>query len=261
MKILKATNIKSGYRTKQIVKGLSLTLKEGEFCALLGLNGCGKSTLIKTLLAFISSSDGKCELDGQNIWDLDEKDRAKVIAYIPQRGSSIYGRTVLDVVLMGFNARLGIFDRYTDKQKEVARKTLEKLEIRDYENLLYEELSEGQKQLVILARTMVQNTPVVFMDEPDSSLDFKNKNHILGIIKKMIKAEGKIGLIALHDPDAALNYCDRLLLMKDGKIIYDIDKSEFNDYNKLEKALSDIYGKIKIIDNNGKPVMVLGEDK
>lgn len=256
MNSLAVRNIVSGYSKKQIIKDVSFDLHKGEFCALLGLNGCGKSTLIKTLCALIKAENGSCVLGDDNLWSFNEKERAKRIAYIPQRTSSIYGRTVTDVVLMGFNAQLGIFDNYSAKHKTEALAILKKLGIEELSDRLYEELSEGQKQLVILARTMIQNTEVVFMDEPDSALDFTNKNLILDRVRTLIKTQSKIGLAALHDPNAAFFFCDRILIMKDGKIIHDISRSDFSDYSLLERFLSDIYGNVRILDNNGIPVMV-----
>lgn len=256
MKTLKVENVVSGYGKRQIVKGLSFELHEGELCALLGVNGCGKSTLIKTLCALIPAKDGNCSLSGKDLWKLDEKGRAREVAYIPQRSSNIYGRTVTDVVLMGFNAQLGIFDNYSAKHRKAVIEILEKLGIDEFADRLYEELSEGQKQLVILARTIIQNTSVVLMDEPDSALDFTNKSLILEKVRSIIRTEGKIGLVALHDPNAALHFCDRILIMKDGRIIHNIQRSDFVDFPALERSLSDIYPNIRILDNNGIPVMV-----
>lgn len=256
MNTLTVKNATSGYSKKMIINDLSFELYQGEFCALLGLNGCGKSTLIKTICGLIRAQSGSCILGQADLWTLNEKERAKHLAYIPQRTSNIFGRTVTDVVLMGFNAQLGIFDNYSSQHREKSLEILDKLGIKQFSDRLYEELSEGQKQLVILARTMVQNTDAVLMDEPDSALDFTNKNLILDRIRTMVKTQSKIGLAALHDPNAALFFCDRILIMKDGMIIHDIPRSDFSDFSVLESSLSDIYGKVKILNNNGIPVMV-----
>lgn len=256
MKSLSVEKLFCGYGAKHIVNDASFSLEQGEFCALLGLNGCGKSTLIKTLCALIPSYSGNVKVLGNNLLDLNEKQRAGLVSYIPQRISTIYGKTALDVVLMGFNATLGLFDNYSSKQKETALWIMEKTDTLKFASLLFEQLSEGQKQLVIFARTLAQNTPVVFMDEPDSALDFTNKNRILEKIKQVMNSENKTALIVLQDPNAALCFCDRLLLMKEGKLKYNISRKEFNNYDLLYSSLSDIYGSIKILDNNGCPVMV-----
>lgn len=254
--MFKVEKIQGGYGKKHVVNNVSFELEQGEFCALLGTNGCGKTTLLKTLCGLISATSGECTISEKPVWSINEKDRARLISYIPQRGSNIFGKTVLDVVLMGFNSQLGIFENYSRKQIDIALESLLKVGFYQNENTLYEELSEGQKQLVILARTMVQSTPVVLMDEPDSALDFTNKNRILNTITNLIHAEQKAGLIALQDPNIALHFCDRLLLMKDGCIIQEIKKDEFSDLVFLQTELENIYEGIKILDNDGVPVVV-----
>ena len=126
---------------------------------------------------------------------------------------------------------------------------LEELAGRDYATL-----SEGQKQLVILARALSQDTPVMLMDEPDSALDFVNRHMVLGKIRSVLHERRQAGLITLHDPNFALAYCDRLLLMQDGGILTEIDMRS-TDHAAIEAGLGAIYGDIAVLEYKNRYIM------
>lgn len=254
-KILTVERLFSGYGHQEIVQDVSFSVEEGEFCALLGLNGCGKTTLIKTICGLLPAWQGRCLVEGQDCTCLNERQRAQRIAYIPQRGSLISGKTALDVVLMGYNPHLGLLESPGRAKRQHAAEVLEKLGLGDRAQRDYSELSEGQKQLVILARTLVQDTPVLLMDEPDSALDFVNRGMVLGKVRDILHTQKRAGLITLHDPNFALAYCDRLLLMKEGRIIRELPLKCVSP-DAAEEALSEIYGKIRILRHPGGMVMV-----
>lgn len=257
--LLKIENLSSGYQRKEIVHGAGFAVESGEFCALLGLNGCGKTTLIKAICGFLPIHTGSCRVGGDDCTVMNERQRALRMAYIPQRGSLITGKTVLEVVLMGFNARLHLLDSPGKRHRQKALDALAQLGMAHLAEQDYAQLSEGQKQMVILARTLVQDTPVLLMDEPDSALDFVNRNVVLGQIRHVIHNQHKAGLITLHDPNFALSYCDTLLLMKDGSIIQrlPLDGASRED---VEDALKKIYGNIRILPHEGGFVMVRGTE-
>lgn len=253
--LLKVEHIRCGYYHREIVHDVTFSVGSGEFCALLGLNGCGKTTLIKAICGFLPTRDGKCYSAGVECSKLNERQRALQISYIPQRGSLISGKTVLEVVLMGFNARLHLLDSPGRSHRQKAMEALTQLGMEHLADQDYGELSEGQKQMVILARTLVQDTPVLLMDEPDSALDFVNRNIVLGKIREILHTQDKAGLITLHDPNFALSYCDSLLLMKDGSIIQRLSLKDTSRAD-IEDALKKIYGNIRILQHEGGFVMV-----
>ena len=255
--LLKVEHVRCGYQHKEIVHDASLSVAPGEFCALLGLNGCGKTTLIKAICGLLPVHDGKCMVDGQDCTKFNERRRALLMSYIPQRGSLITGKTVLEVVLMGFNARLHLLDSPGKIHREKAMEALERLGMAHLAQQDYATLSEGQKQIIILARTMVQDTPVMLMDEPDSALDFVNRNLVLGKIREILHAQNRAGLITLHDPNFALAYCDSLILMKEGKILRRITLADISR-EELETALAEIYGNIRVLQYENGRVMVRG---
>lgn len=216
--LLSLTNITAGYGGRKIVRDISLEIGKGEFCALLGLNGSGKTTLLKAICGLIPSQTGSCFVDGLNCTRFHEDKRARYISYIPQRHSKMQGVTVCDVVLMGCNPHLGLLGSPTREDKEQAESIISKMGLSDLIGWDFARLSEGQKQLVILTRTLVQNAHVMLMDEPDSALDFLNRHMVLTKIREIIRREGKAGLITLHDPNSALAYCDRIILIKNGEV-------------------------------------------
>ena len=253
--LLKVSDIRCGYNHREIVHNATFSVAGGEFCALLGLNGCGKTTLIKAVCGFLPTHQGKCLVGDVDCTKMNERQRALQISYIPQRGSLISGKTVLEVVLMGFNARLHLLDSPGRLHRKKALDALEQLGIGHLADRDYGQLSEGQKQMVILARTMVQDTPVMLMDEPDSALDFVNRNIVLEKIRHILHTHGRAGLITLHDPNFALSYCDSLLLMREGNII---QRLQLRDATRedVEEALRKIYGNIRILQHEGGYVMV-----
>ena len=253
--LLKIENLSCGYHRKEIVHSASFTVESGEFCALLGLNGCGKTTLMKAICGLLPVHQGKCLVDGVDCTKDNERQRALKMSYIPQRGSMISGKTVLEVVLMGFNARLHLLDSPGKAHREKAMEALERLGMDHLAQRDYATLSEGQKQIIILARTIVQDTPVMLMDEPDSALDFVNRNLVLGKIREVLHTQNRAGLITLHDPNFALAYCDSLILMQDGKILQRLTLKDATR-EEIREALSRIYGPIQILEYDRGYVMV-----
>ena len=125
--LLSLQDITAGYAGHEVVKGASLSVKAGEFCALLGLNGCGKTTLLRAACGLLPLQGGCCTVQQQDCTHLDERRRACLMSYIPQRGSLIMGKTVLEVVLMGFNPRLRLLDSPGETHKKAALENLDRL--------------------------------------------------------------------------------------------------------------------------------------
>ncbi len=253
-KSLIINNLNISYRKKHIIRNVSFSLRKGEFTALLGLNGSGKTTLMRGICGLKKPSSGACLWGDIDILSLNEKSRARLISYIPQRHSIVYNTSVIDVVIMGFNSSMHFFQSPGKKQKLLAVQSLQTLGIEHLADDNFLHLSEGQKQLVILSRALIQNTPVMLMDEPDSALDFVNRNLVLSKIRDTIHTQEKCGLITMHDPNFALQYCDRLLLMSDGDIQEEIYLS--SDSADLKNKLSLIYGDIDIIEHNNRYLIV-----
>ena len=242
------------YGSRQILHGIDLSLQTGEFCALLGLNGSGKSTLLHGLCGFLPMT-GQVQVNGIDCTRMHEKKRAQLLSFLPQTPSLAGGRTTLDAVLMGYNAQLGLFDSPSAAQCQNALAILGRFGLADQADVDFGTLSQGQKQLVLLARSMVQEAPVMLMDEPDSALDFTNRHHMLRLIRDSIHSQQRCGLITLHDPNFAMAYCDRLVLLHGGVIQTQITMASASA-EELREQLSLLYGPVEVLSYGGRFFMV-----
>lgn len=217
---LEAGNLAIGYGRERIGENLSLTLGPDEVVCLLGPNGCGKTTLFKTLLGLLPRLGGTLTLVGRDIAKLSRQDIARAIAYVPQAHAPPFPFEVLEVVLMGRTARIGTFAQPSAYDRDVAVGALDALGIADLARHDYARLSGGQRQLVLIARALAQETPLVVMDEPTASLDFGNRLVVLERIATLARAGAGRGVIlSTHDPDQALALSARVLAMSAGRTV------------------------------------------
>lgn len=242
-------NLYAGYGKKEIVHGVSLSILPGELCALLGLNGSGKTTLLRSVCGLLPCT-GERYVQGLSIEGLSQKEQAQRLSFIPQTPSPIEGKTVMEVLLMGANPYLRLLESPGEVYRQRAKEALNRLEMGEFAHRFFHTLSQGQKQLVILARALVQNTPVMLMDESDSALDFLNRHMVLGKIRELVETQQRGGLITLHDPNFAMAYCHRLFLLRDGVLVDTLDMATATR-EEAEKKLSCIYGPIRLLEQDG----------
>ncbi|BDF69309.1 iron ABC transporter [Oscillospiraceae bacterium] len=251
--LLRLEHIHVAYGANEIIRDADLRVRKGEFCALLGLNGSGKTTLLHAVCGFIPMS-GRVFVDDTDCSHLHEKKRARLISFIPQTSGLKGGRSVLDVVLMGFNAQLSILESPTHAQRNIAEQMLEQLGLGGLRERDFGTLSQGQRQLALLARCLVQDTPVMLMDEPDSALDFLNRHRMLRHVRDSVQSQMRAGLITLHDPNFAMTYCDRIFLLRDGQMQAELAMREATR-EEIQQKLSLLYGCIDIIPYSGGYLM------
>lgn len=244
MSHLSANGICAGYGKQNVIENISFQLEEDTLMGIIGANGSGKTTLLKALCGILPHQ-GTCTLDKTGLEELTPKQIAKLVSYIPQRSGISIDISVLDVVLMGFNPRLGLLEHPTKKMKDIAMQALAQVGLAGNEEMNYLHLSEGQKQLCILARTLVSDSKLLLLDEPESALDFRFRNQMLSLLRGWA-ASGKRGaVVTLHDPALALNFCDKLLLLSDGGVL-GIIEPKTDSLDKMEQMLSMIYGPISL---------------
>ena len=253
--MFKIENIIAGYKDKNVVNNISFSVKAKEFTALLGLNGSGKTTLLKTIAGLLKPIAGKVLVNGEDMLLLNEKNLAKQISFMPQRHSIIYDTKVIDVVLMGITPYLTLFESPNKKHRDMAYSILEAMSMEEYSERNFLHLSEGQKQLIIVARSLMQSADIMLFDEPDSALDFKNKHMVLSNIKDILREQDKIGIITLHDPNFALNYCDKIIIINEGSINAEFSTKDIS-MKYLKDTFSKLYGEISIVRHKEKYVIV-----
>jgi len=220
--MLSARDLAIGHGGKVIGAGLSLDVRPGEILCLLGPNGCGKTTLFKTLLGLIPSLGGEVRVDDAALAGLSRARIAQAIAYVPQQHAPPFPYEAIEIVLMGRTARLGAFAQPGTADRRVAESALERLGIADLAGRDYSRLSGGQRQLVLIARALAQEAPLLVMDEPTASLDFGNQARVLAEVAKLARnadTDERGVILSTHDPDQAFALGADVLLMRDGQII------------------------------------------
>ncbi|MGO2304104.1 MAG: ABC transporter ATP-binding protein [Providencia sp.] len=212
MTILSLKNVSIGYHHQAIIEGINLTLPKGAITCLLGANGCGKTTLMKTILGLLPAICGDIYLKDKSINSLKQRDIAKVIAYVPQAHDTPFTFTVIDMVVMGLTPHISLFSLPGEKEKTLAIQQLNKLGIEHLSSRLYSTLSGGEKQLVLIARALIQNPLLLIMDEPAASLDFGNQIRLLKQIEQL-KAHGITIFMSTHHPQHAAAIADNVILL------------------------------------------------
>lgn len=242
MNLLSVHNISAGYGRQNIIGDISFDLDQGALMGIIGVNGSGKTTLLKALCGILPHQ-GMCTLGDTVLEKLSARELARLVGYIPQRSGISIDISALDVVLMGFNPRLGLLEHPTKKMKDAAIQALEQVGLSGKEETNYLHLSEGQKQLCILARTLVSGSKLLLLDEPESALDFRFRHQMLSMLRNWAVSQDRSVIVTLHDPALAFNFCDKLLLLSDGSVL-DIIEPKLDSLDKMEQKLSMIYGNI-----------------
>lgn len=237
-------NLSAGYTKNHIVRDVSFSLEKGSVMGILGANGSGKTTLIKAICGILPH-EGSCLLEDTKLETLSARQIAKRVSYIPQRSGICIDISALDVVLMGFNPQLKLLEHPTKAMVGAAREALSLVGMAEKENTNYLHLSEGQKQLCILARTIVSGSRLLLLDEPESALDFQYRYRMLDMIRNWADTSKGGAIITLHDPALALNYCDKLMLLKNGEIL-DILSPKEDLLEKMEQVLCKVYGPVSL---------------
>jgi iron complex transport system ATP-binding protein len=241
--ILSGHDLTIGYRDHVVGRGLDVTLSTGEVLALLGPNGGGKTTLLKTLLGLLAPRAGEVRLGDRPLASFSSRERARLLAYVPQSHVSTFAFTIETMVLMGRAAHGNLFSRPTAADRTVAAGALERFGIAHLRNRPYTMISGGERQLALLARALAQEPRFIVLDEPTASLDFGNQGRVMREIQGL-KAAGHGVLFTTHDPNHAIRSADRVYLLRQGARI-------------AEGASGAILGRVQLEALYGAPVELI----
>ena len=244
MSYFTANGISAGYGRQNVIEHISFALDSGKLMGVIGANGSGKTTLLKAICGILPHQ-GTCTLEQTVLEKLSPRQIAKLLSYIPQRSGITIDISVLDVVLMGFNPQLGLLEHPSKKMKEAALAVLARVGLAGKEETNYLHLSEGQKQLCILARTLVSPGKLLLLDEPESALDFRFRHQMLSLLRGWVAAGEGSAVVTLHDPNLALNFCDKLLLLGDRGVL-GILEPQTDPLEKTEQMLRRVYGDLSL---------------
>lgn len=217
--MLVVENLDAGYKASDpIVSDISFELKEGEFCCIIGANGCGKTTTLKTILGLLPALGGRVEVAGHDALAMREREKAQHFAYIPQTHRLPFPYKVKDVVLMGRTPHLSSMCKISKADRRVSYAALCQLAIENLADKSYSELSGGQQQLVLIARALVQQPEILIMDEPTASLDFGNQQLVLSRMRSLVDS-GMSVLMVTHDPAHAFYCADHVIVLDKGRML------------------------------------------
>jgi len=213
--LLELRGLAVGHGGRRVVSGLDLALEDGQVLCVLGPNGGGKTTLLKTLLGLLPPLAGEVRVVGATLHRSSRARTARIVAYVPQSHEICFAFSAEEVVLTGRTAHLGPFATPSARDRELARAALGTLGIEALRTRVYTTLSGGERQLVLIARALAQEPKLLVMDEPTSSLDLGNQGRVLRVVRRL--AGARLGIVlSSHDPNHAFACADQVALLADG---------------------------------------------
>ncbi len=251
--MMEIKNLSYGYKNgPDVLKDVSFQAEPGQLLAILGNNGVGKSTLLKCFNHILKPDAGQVLLDGENLLTMGTGEVAKRVAFVSQSVPDTQ-MTVHDVVMLG--RRPYMKWGFTEEDHTIVHDAMHRLDVEDMRGRFLSQLSGGEKQKVMLSRALAQQPKVLLLDEPTSALDIQNQYHVLSLVREICHKDQLTAVVVIHDLNLALRFCDRFLLLKDGQVFRDGDRSVLDS-----TALKEVYGvNAKVVEIEGR-YMVLVEE-
>lgn len=249
--IIQTDNLTIGYHSKNrqhiVRENLFLQVHAKDLIALIGSNGCGKSTLLRTMAGLQVPISGDVFIRNENIRKKNIHEKAKIISLVLTDPVKANGLTVGNLIAMGRFPHTNWLGKLQQEDKSKIEEAIELIGLNGYENRFLTELSDGEKQRVMIAKALVQDTPVIFLDEPTAHLDVNNRVEILSLLKKICEQTSKAILFSTHELDLALKLANRIWLMDNKKGVYDKSPDEIIS----ENTLNDIFPNLFHFNENG----------
>ncbi|HWS46536.1 MAG TPA: ABC transporter ATP-binding protein [Acidimicrobiia bacterium] len=238
---------------RRLLDGVSFAVEPGEWLFVLGPNGAGKTTLLRALAGLVALSSGEIDLMEQPLSGMRPRDRARTVALVPQAPGIPAGMTVLDYVLLGRTPHFGLLAHEGRHDVDAARDALATLGLSAFAGRTVSSLSGGERQRVVVGRALAQRAPVLLLDEPTTSLDIGHQQDVLELVDELRRARDVTVIATMHDLTLAGQYADRLVLLRDGRIVQEGLAHEV----MTEESLSRYYGaRVNVIDGPDGIVVV-----
>ncbi|WP_251859777.1 ABC transporter ATP-binding protein [Clostridium sp. Marseille-Q2269] len=252
MNFLNFKNVSYKKGNNEILKELNIEFEKGQFYVIVGPNGSGKTTLLKTIIKNITPSIGNIELEEENLKNIKANQLASKISYVPQDISIELEFTCYDLVMMGRSHKLKAFQWESKEDKNIVLNVMDKMEVLHLKDKPITQISGGERQRLILARAIAQDTNLILLDEPISNLDIKHQILVMEYLKKL-RQQGKTIITVLHDLNFALNYADYGIILSKGSIF---SKGKIEDVI-TPKTIKQVYGvESEIIKKNNKSFII-----
>ncbi len=236
--MIEVKDLSFSYNGKRVIDGISFNIEKGKMVSISGPNGSGKTTLLKILARIIDYYDGEVLIEKKRIKEYTLKGISRLISYVPGEVNTPFDFKVRDIVLMGRLPYISFLGSYRNEDLEIVERVAKDIGIDLIMERYYNTLSNGEKQLVLVAQAVAQQTKIIIMDEPTSHLDIKHKINIFEFLKNESKIKGTTIIVVLHDLKLAEEFCDEVLFLKEGKLIYNILG---RDIKYFTKSISSVY--------------------
>ena len=234
--VIHAVNLQFGYTPdKPLLTDLNLNVQQGDFLGLIGPNGSGKTTIFKLLSGFLQATSGKVLLKEQEISSLNSRERARVLAVVPQLVMTPMPYTVRQIVEMGRTIRLSLFAPLRPEDHSFVEHAINDMDLQDLQSHRFNELSGGERQRTIIAAALAQEPELLLLDEPTAALDLGHKIKLMRILKKL-QERGITIMVISHDIELMARYCDRLTLLCEGKVLINGTASEVIQPHLIKQA-------------------------
>ncbi len=244
--ILVVEKISHRFNGRQVLFDISLNVRQGELVGIIGPNGAGKSTLLKLLTGLLPAPNARIFLQQKKLSEYAPKDLARLCAYVPQSLEIPFAYRVETIVRMGRFPYLRPLQKADPEGEAIIERALTQLDLSGLRHQLFDRLSGGEKQRTLIASALVQQAPLLFLDEPTSALDLKHQQGIFNHLRNQADREGKAVVVVTHDINLAAQFCDRLILLANGRLMKDGAPNDVLQFDLIQK----VYGVKVYIDIN-----------
>ena len=255
MNCIRTKDLNISYGNLDIVKDLNLEIPKGKITTIIGANGCGKSTILKTLARIIKSKSGSIYINDKELNSQDSKELAKAMAVLPQSPQAPSGLTVEELILYGRFPHQKGFGKLKDEDKDIINWALEKTRILEFRDRPIEALSGGQRQRAWIAMALAQETDILLLDEPTTYLDLAHQLEVLKLLEELNKKEGRTIVMVIHELNNAARFADHMIGVKKGKIVCQGTAHEVMTKENLREIFN-IDAEIVNEPKSGKPVCI-----
>ncbi len=216
--VLQVDGVEYEYDHKPVLSGVDLSVGDGEMVGIVGPNGCGKTTLMRLISGVLKPSKGLVKIMGEDVSRIKPRDRACLVAVVPQNPPMPVGYSVSDLVLMGRNAHMNLLEWEGPKDFEASLRAMDLTETAEFSQRVVRTLSGGERQRVVLAMALAQEAPLLLLDEPTASLDLSHQTKVMDLVLNLHGKRGGAVVIAMHDLTTAARYCNRLIMIAEGQV-------------------------------------------
>ncbi|MBN1308764.1 MAG: ABC transporter ATP-binding protein [Chitinispirillaceae bacterium] len=252
MVTLRIDGLEYGYSTKPVFSDVSLDIGSGEVVSIVGRNGAGKSTLLKCINHILKPIKGMVLLGEIPVAAMSHRQRAQRFGYLSQKSEQLFPATVFEVVLTGRYPHSPM--RFTRRDEEIAADVIAMMELGEFASRLYNRLSGGEQQQVLIARALAQGADILLFDEPTNNLDLKHQLQIMRLIRSLSREKAITSILAIHDLNFAATFSDRVVVLHGGKVFANGQPAAVFTKEVVREAFG---VEVKIYDHHGVPHMVM----